>query len=248
MALVTTPAVVLHTFPYGETSVIARLATPGHGVVSAIAKGAHRPRSPFGARLQTLSEGVAQLYVRQNRELQTLAEFDVTAQRPRLTRDVARYAAAAALAELVMRCSPGEPNPHIFALLAETLTRLSDVDVASLPAAALAGLWRMVGALGFTPAVETCAVEGRALAKGGAAFSVAEGGFVCAVCARTRQTTKLGGKDRAALESLVAGREPVEPIERRHASAHRRLLARFVRRHLAEDRDLKALTFWETLP
>ncbi len=77
MAVVSTPAIVLHAFPYGESSKIVRLATPGHGVLSAIAKGAQRNKSKFGARLQPLSDGIAQLYIKPNRELQTLAEFDV---------------------------------------------------------------------------------------------------------------------------------------------------------------------------
>ena len=33
-----------------------------------------------------------------------------------------------------------------------------------------------------------------------------------------------------------------------HAAAHRRLLARFIRHHLAEERGFKALDFWETPP
>ncbi len=42
MAVVSTPAIVLHAFRYGESSKIVRLVTPGHGVLSAIAKGAQR--------------------------------------------------------------------------------------------------------------------------------------------------------------------------------------------------------------
>src|SRR2546425_10246216 len=56
MALVTTPAVVLQTYRYSETSKVVRLATRELGVQSAIAKGALRPKSPFGAGLELLSE------------------------------------------------------------------------------------------------------------------------------------------------------------------------------------------------
>src|SRR6266700_4162500 len=62
MSLVTTPAVVLQTYRYSETSKVVRLATRDLGVQSAIAKGALRPKSRFGAGLELLSEGVAQLY------------------------------------------------------------------------------------------------------------------------------------------------------------------------------------------
>src|SRR5207247_10974411 len=77
MALVTTSAVVLRTYPYSETSKIVRLATRDLGVQSAIAKGVLRPRSRFAAGLELLSEGMAPLYHRETRERQTLAAFDL---------------------------------------------------------------------------------------------------------------------------------------------------------------------------
>src|SRR5256885_633866 len=77
MSLVTTPAVVLQTYRYSETSKVVRLATRDLGVQSAIAKGALRPKSRFGAGLELLSEGVAQLYFRETRELHTLGAFDL---------------------------------------------------------------------------------------------------------------------------------------------------------------------------
>ncbi len=89
MAVISTSAIVLHTFPYGESSKIVRLATLVLGVLSAIAKGAQREKSRFGARLQLMSEGTAQLYLKQNRELQTLAAFDIEHQRIGLTHDIA---------------------------------------------------------------------------------------------------------------------------------------------------------------
>ena len=60
--------------------------------------------------------------------------------------------------------------------------------------------------------------------------------------------TALGPPDRAVLERLIAGLgDPIGEIAPRHATAHRRLLVRFVERHLAEDRELRALTFWQSL-
>ena len=99
MALVSTPAVILQTFRYSETSKIVRLATRDLGVQSAIAKGVLRPRSPFGAALETLSEGVAQLYHKETRDLQTMAAFDVTDLRRDLALDLGRT---------VMRGGPDE--------------------------------------------------------------------------------------------------------------------------------------------
>src|SRR3989441_9563236 len=59
------------------SSKVVRLATRDLGVHSAIAKGALRPKSRFGAGLELLSEGMAQLYFRETRELHTLGAFDL---------------------------------------------------------------------------------------------------------------------------------------------------------------------------
>src|SRR5437867_601029 len=107
--LLATPAVVLRTYRYSETSKVARLATRELGVQSAIAKGALRPRSAFGAGLELLSEGVAQLYHRDSRELQTLAAFDVTALRHGLARGLDRFSGATALAEVMLKMAPPAP-------------------------------------------------------------------------------------------------------------------------------------------
>ena len=77
MGLVTTPAIVLSSLRYSETSKIVRLATRDHGVQSAIAKGALRPQSRFGAALQLLSEGQAQFLTKEHRELHLLTAFDL---------------------------------------------------------------------------------------------------------------------------------------------------------------------------
>src|SRR2546425_8533835 len=104
MALVTTSAVVLRTYPYSETSKIVRLATRDLGVQSAIAKGVLRPKSRFAAGLELLSEGMGQLYHRETRELQTLAAFDPLGPRRGLAHDRGPFAGGPA---------PARPLPQM---------------------------------------------------------------------------------------------------------------------------------------
>ena len=244
----TTPAIVLHTFPYGETSKIARLLTRDHGVQSVMAKGATRPKSKFGARLQVLSQGHAQIYLKANRELQTLAEFDVVKQRPELTADVRRYAAAAALAELVMRCFPAEPHPDVFDLVEGALDHLGVAAEHDVDVVALGVLWAAVAVLGFAPRSDACARDGRPLPAGSVQFSVTDGGFLCASCAQGTEATRLAASDRHVLECLTQGVvEDIGPLSARHVLAHRQLLVRFVERHVAEGRELKAMRLWQEL-
>ncbi len=93
-----TPAIVLATLRYRESSKIVRLATLELGVLSVIAKGALRPKSRFGASLQVLSEGSAIIHYRDRRDLQTLTAFDPSTVRIALAENLAAFATASVLA------------------------------------------------------------------------------------------------------------------------------------------------------
>jgi DNA repair protein RecO (recombination protein O) len=245
MPLVSTPAIILSAMRYGETSRIVRLATRDHGVQSAIAKGANRPRSRFGAGLQVLSAGQAQLLLSERHDLHTLTAFDLVSLPVRLTGDVGRYATATAAAEVVLRVAPAEPHPEAYDVLLEALHQLEIVPASDLPAASLRALWQLVGALGFAPALDACARDGRPLSVSGeVAFSPPDGGVLCTLCARGLETTVLPAEARAALTRLVAGTGALPELDARHAAAHRRLVARYIRFHMAEGAALPALEFW----
>jgi DNA repair protein RecO (recombination protein O) len=249
MSLVHTPAVVLQAFRYSETSKVVRLATRELGVHSAIAKGALRPRSRFGAGLELLSEGVAQLYYREQRELHTLAAFDVIDLRRALAADLSRFAGANAQVELMLRMAPAAPLPPAYDALVTALDGLVAAGPGDVDAVAVGGLWRLLAALGFGPALETCVKGGEPVAANGApvAFSVADGGVLCARCApaRTAGVTRLGAADFQALLAMAESGRTLPALDALHAAAHRRLVARFVRYHLGDKRPLNALEFWE---
>ncbi len=196
-----------------------------------------------------MSGGTAQLVVKPHRELHTLTEFDVHTQRPALAHDVRRYAAAAALAEVVMLFVPAEPQPEIFDLVVGGLDELAAAEGGRLEASALAVLWSVVGALGFAPVLDRCVRDDRELPDGAAAFATAEGGLLCRVCAAGTGARMLPAADRQALEWFVHGEVgPGPELPLRHAASHRRLLRRFVERHVADGRELRAVRFWEAGP
>jgi DNA repair protein RecO (recombination protein O) len=245
MPLVTTPAVILHVMPYGDTSKILRLLTRDLGLASAIARGARRPRSATGPRLDLFAVGDAALRVREARELSPLTGFEIRDAHPALAHDVRRFAAASALAELVLKCAPAEPHPGVFAALAGGLAALAAADAADVEATALAACWALVVALGFSPSLDRCVTCGVSV-EGTIRFSAAQGGALCPAHRRgAGGVTTLAPADRDALAALVGGLLPEPPLDARHAASHRRLLLAFVRHHLAEDRPLPALGFWD---
>ena len=242
MPLITTQAILLHAIPYGDTSRILKLLSPDAGLVSVIARGARRAKARTGPRLDLFAAGTAGIILRDGRDLHTLSSFEIGDAHARLARDVERFAAAAALVEIILRCAPAEPHPEIFDALVDGLTAIEHAQDAAGPAA-LTACWNLVGALGFTPTLDRCVVCGDD-AGGAIAFSAASGGALCARHRGGMRTANLGASDAADLAALVQGGVPAA-LDARHLAAHRRLLAGFVRTHLAEHRDMPALAFWE---
>ena len=247
MPLVTTPAVILHVMPYGETSKILRLLTRDLGLQSAIARGARRPRSPTGPLLDLFAFGTASLRVREHRELSPLTGFEIVDAHAGIGHDMARFGAASAVAELALKCAPAERHPAVFDAVAGGLRALARAGAEDVEAVGLAACWALVIALGFSPTLDRCAGCGAPLEAAGALhFSAVLGGGVCAAH-RTGAgaINTLGAADREALAALISGLLPEPALDGRHAAAHRRLLLAFIRHHLAEDRPLPAMVFWD---
>jgi DNA repair protein RecO (recombination protein O) len=249
MPLVSTPAIVISSLRYSETSKIVRLATREHGVQSVIAKGALRPKSRFGAALQLLSEGQAQFVLKEHRELHLLTSFDLRRLHVGLATDLERYSVACALAEVMLRFAPPDPHPESFDLLQHSLENLEQAPAAGIDALGYRLLWQMVSVLGFEPALDQCVVDGTPLPNDGSLpFSTREGGALCPTCASQYGATQLPEQARAGLVALLDAAVPLPRLDQKHGAAHRRLLARYIRYHLAEGAELPALEFWSQRP
>jgi len=163
----------------------------------------------------------------------------------RLGEALPRYAGAIALAETVQRFGSTEPDPMIFDGLWEGLARLEDSPDEDVEAAGIRALWLVLGILGFSPAVEACVLDGTVVTQGERfAFSASDGGALCEQCAHSRAAAWLDRSDYEDLVALLDPDTPLPTLDQRHATAHRRLLARFVQYHVAEGADLPALEFW----
>jgi DNA repair protein RecO (recombination protein O) len=249
MPLVSTPAIVLSALRYSETSKIVRLATREHGVQSAIARGALRAKTRFGGALQLLSEGQAQYLVKEQRELHVLTSFDLRRLHVGLTGDLHRYAAACALAEVMLRFAPSDPHPESFEVFQSALEALETSPLETIEPLGFRLLWQLVSVLGFAPALDACVIDGTALpADGPLPFSARDGGALCATCAGQRGAARLPPRDRLDLALLLDPHAALPQLDARQGAAHRRLLARYIRHHLAEGAELPALEFWMQRP
>jgi DNA repair protein RecO (recombination protein O) len=243
--LVSTDAIVLHSFDYLESSRVLRLATRDAGVRSAIAKGARRSSRRFGGGLDLFSRGIAHLYTKPGRDLDTLAGFDDLRASIHLASDLGRFAGASAIAELTLRFSrEAEADASLFDAVDAALEGLAAAAPDDTRATALAGAWRIVAALGFAPAIDECADCHAALEPDGVVmFSHPSGGVLCARCSRLARGRVLPAAARAAIRAWLFG-EAAALSDAAEARAHQRLLREFLAEHLTDGRPLRAFDAW----
>lgn len=238
MPVVSTPAVILQGFPYGDTSRILRLYTRDFGLRSVIAKGAARPRSRFGGLLEPFTEGQAQFFLREGRDLFILSGFDLLRGRQRIGHDLAAFAGASLAAELLLRGGTEEPHPELFDTFSASLDGIARAEPEEIPARALAAVWLVVALLGYRPELEVCVRCGRSLEPDESCrFDVEAGGAACLVCRPAGRL--LDPRTRAEILAMSGGEPPVARPEGR--TLHRALLQVFLSTHLAHDRPLRAL-------
>ena len=251
MRLVQTDALVLHAFDYRETSRIVRLSTREHGVVSAVARGARKSSARFGDGMDLFTSGIAQLAMHPTRDLHALNAFDTTRVRAELASGIARFMAAAAMAEVALRFAREEDSGQVHALLTDRLDQLCGAQMEVAPWIALQGVWQVVAALGFAPELGQCASCHRELAPDQSVpFHHRAGGSLCDSCARTHPGGRVLPSDaRAALGALLDGRTAAgNGVGARTAvtlRAHQRLLREFLEEHVGDGRPLRAFAAWE---
>lgn len=260
MRLLSTDSLVLHSFDYRETSRIVRLATREAGVISVIARGARRPRSRFGSALDLFTSGVSHLSMHPSRDLHTLAGFDATRTRAELAGSMACFHAASALAEICLRFGREDESGRVHDVATEAFDTLGAATGDAVALVALAAAWRMVGDLGFAPALEECASCHAAIAAGADVnFHHRAGGAFCPSCARVAQGgRRLPAEARRTLVAWMGGVGTVPAGQTDAASggdshdtaaatvrAHQRLLREFLEEHLGDGRPLRAFVTWE---
>jgi DNA repair protein RecO (recombination protein O) len=177
-----TEAIVLRSIRYGEADRILHLYTAKRGRVGAIAKGARRPKSRFGGRLEPFFR--LDLLLHEGRgELLTVTQAATVAGYPRLRASGAALGAGARACDAVLRLLDSvEPNPPAYNLLCRYLSLLNDpaIDGAASLRTALSFRLKLALAAGFSPELASCARCGEAEHLVG--FSGAAGGVVCASC------------------------------------------------------------------
>jgi len=180
---VKTEAIVLRSIRYGEADRILHLYSRDRGRLGAIAKGARKPKSRFGGRLEPFFR--LDLVLHEGRsDLLTVTSATTVDGYPRLRSSGPALTAGARACDAFLRLlDAAEPNPPAYNLLCRYLALLDDPAAQErAPGLETALAFRLKLALvaGFAPELASCTNCGEAEHLVG--FSGSAGGVVCASC------------------------------------------------------------------
>jgi DNA repair protein RecO (recombination protein O) len=176
-----TEAVVLRAMKYAEADRILHVFTPELGRRSVIARGARRPRSKLGGRLEPPSHVELELHEGRG-DIATVTGATTLAALPRLRESLDAIDAAMHACDDVDRLfGDGEAHPPIFHLLVNHLGGMDADPAAATVGRQLAFRLKLLLGAGIAPELGACSRCGAAGPL--TAFSGADGGLLCASCA-----------------------------------------------------------------
>ena len=177
-------AIVLRVIDFSETSCIVSLFTEGLGKISAMAKGARRPKSPFESALDLLARCRIVFLHKSSDSLDLLTEAKLDRRFRAAARDLSRLYAGYYVAELLQELTDeADPHPILFSLADRTLDGLDNDG----PVAELVLRFEMMALkiLGHMPSLDACAgCGGPVNMQQKIPFSQIAGGVLCGECRR----------------------------------------------------------------
>ncbi len=206
-------AIVLRLVDFSETSVIATLFTEDFGKVSALAKGARRPKGPFEAALDLLAVCRIVFIHKSSDALDLLTEAKLERRFRAASRNLSCLYAGYYVAELLQELTDeGDPHPRLFQAANQTLI---DLDGDCDPARSILR-FEMIALreLGHLPSFEQCVGCGETLVlEGRVAFGLLAGGVLCEQCRRgQRQVVSVNSK---VIEAFQCFADPNDSHERK---------------------------------
>jgi DNA repair protein RecO (recombination protein O) len=249
MSIDKTTAIVVSVIPWRETSVIIRLFTKEHGMISAAAKGIKRSRqlnTPIerGQVIETL------VYMHQNRSMQTLAETQIVAFYQSIRSDLEKTALRDLVLELLQKSiHDTNAHPELYDRLKHCIAQL---DGSKERNATFASVWNYVRdfthLLGFGLVLERCVTCGTAtdIDENGGYLLIEQGGLMCRSCNRSILSPDyfISSSSIAMIRGISSDRQMIDTQECLRIT---KLLLSFCKLHIEIGSDLRSLQFLEEI-
>jgi DNA repair protein RecO (recombination protein O) len=185
MSISETEAIVLRTYNLAEADKIVVCLTRHAGLIRAVARGARRLKSRFGASLEPFTWLLINYYEKEGRELVSLRQAEIQRSFFALASDAQVLATCAAMSELILEFAPPhEPNEKLFRMLKSCLMTIANDGAPSAEVTAnYFKLW-LLKLSGFLPETKSCADCRRRFNEHEKVYLNAEGRFRCADCSQ----------------------------------------------------------------
>src|SRR3982751_1126718 len=163
MQLVSTDAMVLRSYNLGEADRIVVCFTRSSGLVRAVAKGARRMKSRFGAALEPFTLIKLSFHERENRDLVTMSGAEILKSHFNLSSNLDTAELLAYMGELVAEFAPPhEADERLFRMLAACIESLAVTSMCERSIMRYFEVW-LLRLAGLFPDLSACVDCGRPL-------------------------------------------------------------------------------------
>jgi DNA repair protein RecO (recombination protein O) len=232
MAVLTSEAVVLRTWPVHEADLIVSFFTRDYGRVRGVAKSALRSRKRFGGALEPMTLARAWFVERPRQELVRLDQLEILRSPLSAPVDPVRMTVLSFFAEVLDEALPDhDPQETVFRLLVAVLDQTS-VEQPWMPLTYFQ-LW-MTRLMGLLPDIAHCTACGELLLAGETSFDTLGDGLFCQVH-RNGNASELSADSWQLAHRMLrapASAFAAEPWPRRRAQDLRRFTLQALERHL----------------
>lgn len=177
--------IVISEYPFEETSKIIKIFTKD-GIISVIAKGAKKLKSPFFSVTSKLSYGVFNIVYKEN-NLSKLVDADILNDYRNIKKDIIKTSYATYITELVTKVYKHDSNKNIFVLYMQSLDKIGEgydplviSDILRL---------KLLDYLGIKPIIDRCVECGNTTDI--ATISSYYGGYICKNCLRNEKIVSI---------------------------------------------------------
>ena len=174
--------IILNTHDYSESSKILHIITKEHGILSVMAKGCRRMKSPFRSVCDKLIYGYFYIFYKPDK-ISNLNNVDVIDSWRNLKTDITKISYAGFLCELAEQVMKHHENEDVYTLLKTGLNKMN----AGLDPMAITNILELkyLDYLGVSPVLTGCAICGKKTNI--VSLSSYSGGYVCANCRRNEK-------------------------------------------------------------
>ena len=241
MEIIREQALILRSFPYGDTSAILHLLTP-EGKISAMAKGAYRPKSKFFGRLEPLYLVEVILSRKESRELDILTDVEILNSFKKVFDDFDKMVFATAILEVCSQLfQTGQALDDEFQEILDLLNELQQ-EKTSAQMIFLRFLDSILRYSGFELSLSHCSSCGKAEIGEDVYINLDNGSFYCNACSKkNNRRVNMGNERFHMLRALGEKKISTENIHREATQKLLNFYLAYIRLHWKSDLKVSSL-------